>query len=306
MKICSWDVGIKNLSYCIIEKINETIEIKKWSIIDIHEDNYKNLKCCGFFNKKKKSDIPKNCTHNPKYYLNKKNVLIGYCEVHKKKYIPFTEEWLNNIVHDYSGKETCSYLYPKKNKLCNKNTKIKFTYDGQINYYCKPHSITMIAREKKKLELIKIKKKKCTGASIESLAKKMYTELDKIPELLDVQKIYIENQPSEKNPTMKTVSSILFSYFILRGIVDKKEIPMSLVTFASALNKLKIDKEHTIKELEKCNSPREKYLKRKELAITYCNRYLTKHLTWKTYFDNSKKKDDLADSFLQGYYYLLL
>ena len=51
MKILSWDVGIKNLAYCIIEfydittdtKENEGFKILKWDIIDLLDDR---LKCC--------------------------------------------------------------------------------------------------------------------------------------------------------------------------------------------------------------------------------------------------------------------
>ena len=34
--ICSWDVGIKNLAYCVIEKTN-VIKIVDWNIINLVE-----------------------------------------------------------------------------------------------------------------------------------------------------------------------------------------------------------------------------------------------------------------------------
>ena len=38
MKVLSWDVGIKNLSYCMIN-INDNWKIEKWDIINLIKDN---------------------------------------------------------------------------------------------------------------------------------------------------------------------------------------------------------------------------------------------------------------------------
>src|SRR5438477_356165 len=44
-KICSWDVGIKNLAYCIIEKKeNSKLNIIKWDTIDLI-DSKSEIKC---------------------------------------------------------------------------------------------------------------------------------------------------------------------------------------------------------------------------------------------------------------------
>ncbi len=51
---------------------------------------------------------------------------------------------------------------------------------------------------------------------------------------------------------------------------------------------------------------KDKYKRTKYLAIEYC-KYMIKNSTqdeqWINLFTNSKKKDDLADSYLQGIYY---
>jgi hypothetical protein len=41
MKICSWDVGIYNLSYCILEQddISKEIKILKWDIVKKYGDD---------------------------------------------------------------------------------------------------------------------------------------------------------------------------------------------------------------------------------------------------------------------------
>jgi hypothetical protein len=46
------------------------------------------------------------------------------------------------------------------------------------------------------------------------------------------------------------------------------------------------------------------YAQRKKLSIEHTRRILTERKMPTTYFDSKKgKKDDLADSFLQGYWY---
>ena len=86
---------------------------------------------------------------------------------------------------------------------------------------------------------------------IQDLTEKLYSKLDKINNILDVDEVLIENQPSLKNPTMKTIASVLYSYFILRGVIDKNNDKIKLVRFVSPSNKLKVDKIHTNSVLNK-------------------------------------------------------
>ncbi len=66
-------------------------------------------------------------------------------------------------------------------------------------------------------------------------------KLDEIPELLNnIDLVCIENQPTLKNPTMKTIQVILYSYFLIRGKTDNKEYPVKQISFISATNKLKV------------------------------------------------------------------
>ena len=50
-KICSWDVGIKHLAYCIINVKNDGFKIEKWENIDLTEDE--KFKCSGLLKKNK-------------------------------------------------------------------------------------------------------------------------------------------------------------------------------------------------------------------------------------------------------------
>ena len=86
----TFDVGIKNLAYCLCryeknKSILEGLEILDWNVLDV---SYKPLVCKHIKNKRKI------CNTNSVYYLLKENInntpashknadnLIGYCQFH--------------------------------------------------------------------------------------------------------------------------------------------------------------------------------------------------------------------------------
>ena len=53
MKIISWDVGIRNLAYCILEKTSDKSApyvIHKWDLIDLLQDEQPTCSQCGASN----------------------------------------------------------------------------------------------------------------------------------------------------------------------------------------------------------------------------------------------------------------
>jgi len=74
----------------------------------------------------------------------------------------------------------------------------------------------------------------------ENIPKKLYEK----PQLLDVDLVVIENQPSLKNPQMKSIQMILYSYFLILGKVigngDNTTGYIQKIDFCSASNKLKV------------------------------------------------------------------
>jgi hypothetical protein len=179
-------------------------------------------------------------------------------------------------------------------------------------------------------------------------------KLQEIPELLNVDYVVIENQPSLKNPQMKSIQMILYSYFLILGkIVEigNTNNYISSIDFCSASNKLKVydgpkiilekkikkniieniepiikyekneleDNELENNELEnnelennelennkeKKKKPPLKYADKKKLAIAHSLYYVEKDFSsYKDFFNSNKKKDDLSDSLLQGLYYI--
>ena len=102
---------------------------------------------------------------------------------------------------------------------------------------------------------------------------------------------------------------ILYSYFQYDKIIMGREI--STIKLINASNKLKLGKHlKEINNTESILNIKTKYSKNKKLAILYTNHFLKERLITDDYekfnniFNEHKKKDDLADAFLQGLYYI--
>ena len=245
MRILSWDVGIKNLAYCLIVKNEETYTIEKWESINLVDSH--NYVCSGIMKNKK------TCGKKATYCLHDSDKNMGYyCKTHKDDNVvdiqTYEEKFKLLIQESKQHKQTCTYEAPKTKNICGKNG--KYSYDEQI--FCEQHKKQFITTTKKELQPVLLKKIKSTSNDIQFLSEEMYKKLDAIEDLLMVDDVLIENQPVFKNPTMKTMGSLLFGYFIMRGVVEKDKTKSTIkkVKFISAANKLKINEEEN-KELEK-------------------------------------------------------
>ena len=131
----------------------------------------------------------------------------------------------------------------------------------------------------------------------------MVKELDTKKNFLSVDCVLIENQPALKNPTMKTVQMLLYSYFLIHGVTNETS-PISNIEMINARNKLKVYKGPPIE----C-SIKDKYKKTKYLGIQYCKIMIQENQKMKQEYINqflqSEKQDDLSDAYLQGMYWLL-
>ena len=111
--------------------------------------------------------------------------------------------------------------------------------------------------------------------------------------------VIVENQPSLKNPTMKSIQMMVYTYFLINGVCNSdstiKELEM-----INARNKLKVYNGPEIK----CDIT-ERYKRNKWLAVKYCDYMIQNEKDeFIELFEESKKKDDLSDSYLQGIYYI--
>ena len=172
-------------------------------------------------------------------------------------------------------------------ECCKSSTFIVVSDNGETKYACTTHT-----------KKYKKKKKMNNDRDIFNLSKIMINELNSKEDFLNHEIICIENQPALKNPTMKTVQMILYSYFMIEGAT--KDTPVNEVHMINARNKLKVYKGPEIE----CKFT-DKYKKNKYLSVEYTKlMILEEEKRFIDLFLESKKKDDLADAYLQGIYFI--
>jgi len=276
MKILSWDIGIKNLAYCLLSYENNNWKIHEWDIINISLDEKTEHPKCNVCNKK------------AKYVYLKENKHFHLCGSHKSVYTS-CDITFDDFFEEKENKEKCE----------NCKTNGKFKYNDKT--YCKNHANIIFKKFIKESQLDIIPKDKSVmKIKIEELVVNMFKKLDELKKTWTVDMVLIENQPGLKNPTMKTLSSCLFSYFILNGIMNKT---IKNVNFISPSNKLKLNENNTLEVLSK-TSDGQKYKMTKSLGIKYCKQMIQHDKDNLKKLETYKKQDDLCDAFLQGAYFI--
>lgn len=343
MIIISWDVGIIHLAYCILnflfdKKNNRTsVKILDWDEINLIEDDRIKLECCGKM-KAKKGETPRICGKNATYYLNmgklsksilpneqiksennlqsdlsstKQNCSIqiyGFCKTHLSQHNDYwsqtnTEMLFKQIIPGHN----CNYLKTDGTE-CGKICKFLFRKCNTKLYYCTTHYKSELKKKIKQYSPQPIKnlivRKYQTAVLQLNLVKKLDI-LSKHFAKLKIEEVIIENQPSQKNPKMKSIANTLFDYFMIRGYVDKvHEMDIQLVRFMCPSNKLKVNNNNTIEVFKANKDNKKKYKLTKALGIQYTKQLLGKDIKQLEYLNLYKKKDDMCDAYLQGRYYL--
>ena len=149
--------------------------------------------------------------------------------------------------------------------------------------------------------LIKQKTKTASETDLITVGRNMTKKLEELDHP-GITHVIIENQISTIATRMKTIQGMLTQYYIMKGIPN--------IEFISSFNKLKAfskassdSSKNTEKKENNEKTDKDKYKERKADGIAICTKFLDENplLTpWKQTFEESKKKDDLADCFLQG------
>jgi len=290
--ILSFDVGIINLSYCILTQKNfikdNGEEYKNWDIIEWNNIDLTN-RCNEICHCGKKASLSNIIDGTIKYY----------CKIHSRHLDLDIEPFENNYIKSNTTNNLCC-SWGDKNECIKKGL-----YLNKINdkHYCSIHAKSQHKNENKNKEIKNIKK---SIINFDDIKYKIISELDKRKHFLNVNYIVIENQPAFKNPKMKSVASTLYDYYLIRGIIDKEINKSNIiqVKFQAPSNKLKLINNNDLEELNAIKNDKTKLYKlTKNLSIKYCLEIIQHLPLMVNYFTNYKKKDDLADSFLQGIYF---
>ena len=305
MKIASFDIGIKNLALCILNletQQQQTIKIVQWNVFNLLEkekDSNSIITQCMFSSKTKKG-TPVICKQEAKY---QKDDLL-YCKKHanipKDLSLKIVNKARLDVLYSLAEKYNIS-IDKSKNKKDIIETFVHF-----INTKLFKEIVTLNGEEKKdgcngfinsnNINLIDI------GISIKNV-------LDKHVNIEEIDHILIENQISPIANRMKGIQCMLSQYFIMRGKYN--------IHFISSSNKLKLftDPSSILKNsvvVEK-KEGMANYSYRKKIGISITKNILSDisssyyHVNNSSFFNwfvSHKKKDDLADSFLQGLWYI--
>ena len=128
-----------------------------------------------------------------------------------------------------------------------------------------------------------------------SIGKNMKYKFDELFSSIQIDKVIIENQISPIASRMKTIQGMISQYFIMMYSSNNKLV----IDFVNSSNKLKVATTvSTTIELKN------KYKDRKSQGIQQVRSLLMDDTKWSAFFENYKKKDDLADCYLQGIWYM--
>lgn len=281
MKIISFDVGIKNMAYCLFDISGETIRVIDWKVLSLLDETPPIHHCnCQSIKKNTKKTAPiKLCARVAKF---KKRDQF-FCDKHANAQTQWRVPQAINL----------------KKMSVEQLTTLSRELGLDISNKKKADAIILLDNFLKEQSLENIIKKKdvrAGDADMVLLGKNMKRIFnDVLKDHLDIKHVLIENQISPLANRMKTVQGMLAQYFIMQYIDIGIE-------FVSSANKLKmfVGKETGEK------TQGQKYKQHKKDGVFYCQQVLDKHpgMSSGVFDTEKKKKDDLADCFLQGIWWL--
>ena len=290
MIILSFDVGIKNLAYCLISINLEKKQQEKQQNDNKYDDDHDNI---NFLQILKWDVIDLSTTTVTTSVI--VETLKQCCKCKKSaSFCTHSNAMLPEDVKKYCKKHAEETQLPMHTRLLKSNSN-----NGQ-----NPHLIPLSVINKKI---------SCNKIDIVELGKNLKSHFDSIfKEYIDkIDAIIIENQIGNLAGRMNVLQGMISQYFIMKDLTR--------IEFISATNKLKLFKgviqnqnqtTQNNNELENVIDTEKKlYKMRKDSSKKVCRSLLLFYQNlsvWIKDYDKHKKRDDLADCFLQGYYYMHL
>lgn len=285
MKILSIDVGIKNLAVCIL-KIQDPISnnapflinnicIEKWEVINLCDDEHK---CQWALETIQGPTNTRVTLCNKKAFYTKNSEY--YCKTHAKKRSAASSYKIPPVEYKTIAKQNVgdilvfvkknNIVYAKKGRSTTKTMFLEAIESHFANDY---------------FEFIKTTN--ANNVNLTDIGIYIKKKLDVFLKNEHIDKVIIENQIGRLAIRMKSIQGMITQYFIMNNMIN--------IEFISAANKLKMFVKDKMTYDER---------KKRSIEITH-NLLKTYQPHWLSAFGLSKKKDDLADSLLQGIWYLV-
>ena len=326
-RIISFDIGIKNIAYCIIETTTTTdttattttttatttatnYKIIDWnvkSLLPPPKENQQTYQCSSCQNKQNKK-----CSRNAIFYFVINNEQKYFCKVHSKDTsiatIPKRQLQDKTIAKNKKQELITAIL---ENKMTNTSNNNSAYLEETLQKLFKKDLIEIIVKWRTAncfkniadLDATSSTTKNANNTDLITITREMINVLNSC-ELIDdkITHVIIENQISNLAVRMRAIQGALTAYFLMR-------FPTVVIEYISAKNKLKDATEITPQN--KDDTASKIYSNHKKDGIKYTTEILNRLVAtnpdvekWRTFFATQKKKDDVADALIQCHWYL--
>ena len=362
--IVSFDIGIKNLAYCVFSvreeqkpfsesgpkpsaqkpfsassrpipvESTEPFTIRDWGIINLIEQDVVEKPKCNCLNAKG-SVCGKSASYSfgeaPKAQPEVEPKPKARPEVEPKPKAEQVSNEPNETLYCLVHAKSSGKLIPTKELSSAALKKLKVDELGEL---CIKHGIQVLTNDKKADILAKVvahfaartltpliatKSKNANQIHLVEIGKRIKTQFDHVFSKYYLTHVILENQISPIAGRMNTIQGMVSQYFIMRDRTDQLAID-----FISSAGKLKgfvpdtlakpnegvatrIEDPTTRQNEGPTKGPENTYKTHKRDGIAFCNQFMAANpglATFRHIIDASTKKDDLADSFLQGIYFM--
>lgn len=260
--IISFDIGIKNLAYCIFTLSDNKLHINAWGIANL------------LSNETPQNVITCNCAKVKNGLCGKKAVFTcnnnAYCKMHAEKsgfYLPAAIKAAKKMKID----ELREFLIAPATLK-------------------KPELLDLL--NSKSLVPIKVVKQNANKVHLVSIGKQLKTQLNAVlSNMPKIDTVILENQISPIAGRMNTIQGMCAQYFIMAADKDNNIPDIEFISSAGKLKDFAVSETNTYKD-------------HKRDSIRICLQMLDANGFSKEAIETSDKKDDLADCFLQGIYFM--
>ena len=291
------------MAYCVLsstQNADAPITIHDWNVLSMIEEAVPVVFPCNcmIVGKNKKTE-PKMCNKAAKYSKFDQYFCDRHAKIYKQYIIP-TKKHSSAFIKKQKVPDlvalcnTHMLLLNKDAKTLKKDQLIEIL-SGFYKQMCFDPIVAIKSKNANEIDLIHI------GKSIKRL-------FDQLPDIDTITNVLIENQISPIANRMETIQGMLAQYFIMKN----DNIHIDFVSSSHKLNQFKqiaAIREPTNAIIQDSATESTKtnphYKAHKTDGITYCQEILEKNATlthWNLSM-NTRKKDDLADAFLQGMWY---